>query len=106
MKQTGARNWPLYVGLGLAALDWLVALCWPQAYRSTRLYRRFSPWEEAAALCLVAASAAGFAASLAGAFRRGSAERAARLAVAGMVLNLPPFLVFGVLCRGLDRTGF
>ena len=104
MQQTVASDWCGYVGLGIAALDWMIAVCWPQTYRSLRLYRHFSPWEETTVICLMAASAIGFVASLMGAFRRGAG--AAWPSVAGMVLNVPPFLVFGFLCRGLDLSGF
>lgn len=93
------------IGLSLAALDWLVAVGWPQTYRSWRLFRHFSPWEETTVFCLLAVSLVGFVLSLAGAFRQAGDEAAEWRSVTGMVLNVPPFLVFGLLCKALDPTG-
>ena len=97
-------NWRYYLGLGLAALDWTIAVCWPQAYRSWSLYRRLGPWEEAMAIYLMAASPVGFVVSLLG--MRGPGRWAVGLSWLGAVLNVFPFFVFGIGCKGLDPTGF
>lgn len=99
-KKRQMRNMRRGLGLSIGLADWAVGLAWPQAYRFAFLYSHFARWEKYIALYLLAASSAGFIASLLG------VKRTPQLGHAGMALNILPFFVFGFLARGLDPTGF